>query len=66
MISPNSEGLILCPNCKKWYKPFLVRRTGDLIQNEHPKATKEEREQLISGLCSTKCFNQFLGIGELK
>jgi len=62
MIEPNEKGLILCPNCKKGYKPKLTRKTNELIQNEFPKATKEEREQLISGLCSSKCWNEFLGI----
>jgi hypothetical protein len=62
MIHPNEKGLILCPNCKKLYKPTLERKTNDLIQNEYPQATKEEREQLISGLCSDKCFKQFVGV----
>ena len=59
----DDDGLILCPNCKKWYKPILTRVEGELIQVSHPQATKEEREQLISGLCSSKCWNEFLGIG---
>jgi hypothetical protein len=62
MITPNYKGLIVCPNCKKEYKPILERKTNDLIQIEHPNATKEQREQLISGLCSNKCFKQFVGI----
>lgn len=64
MIIPNNQGLIECPNCKKMYKPILQRQTDLLIQNEFPNATSEEREQLISGLCSTDCWNKFLGIGE--
>ena len=62
MINPNQDGLILCPNCNKMYKPTLTRKTNLVIQAEHPQATKEQREQLISGLCSNKCFNQFVGL----
>ena len=62
MITPNEKGLIVCPNCKKEYKPKLIRHTDNLIQIEHPQATKEEREQLISGLCSDKCWNEYLGL----
>jgi hypothetical protein len=62
MIQPNEKGLILCP--KKFFKP-LERKTSDLIQNEYPQATREERE-LISGLCSNKCFNEFIGRRFLK
>ena len=63
MIIPNNKGLILCPNCKKEYKPKLERKTNKLIQEEYPNATREEREQLISGLCSDKCWNEYLGLG---
>ena len=62
MITPNEKGLIVCPNCKKEYKPKLTRHTDNLIQIEYPQATKEEREQLISGLCSDKCWNEYLGL----
>ena len=62
MIYPNNKGLVKCPNCKKEYKPILERKTNKLIQEEYPNAKKFEREQLISGLCSDKCFNEFLGI----
>lgn len=63
MITPNEKGLIMCPNCKKEYKPILKRKGNELIQISHPNATKEEREQLISGLCSNKCWKEFLGDG---
>ena len=53
---------IICPNCKKTYLPILERKTNDLIQIEHPKATAEQREQLISGLCSNKCWSEYLGV----
>jgi len=65
MIILNEKGLIVCPNCKKEYKPILERKEGELIQITYPKATREEREQLISGLCSSKCWNEFLGLGVL-
>ena len=52
----------ICPCCKKEYLPKLERKTGKCIQDEYPNATAEEREQLISGLCSTKCWNKFLGL----
>lgn len=52
---------MICPNCKKDYIPVLTRKTNKPIQEEYPDATSEEREQLISGICSTKCWNQFLG-----
>ena len=62
MIYPNEKGLIKCPNCKKEYKPILERKTNLCIQEEYPQAKKWKREQLISGLCSDKCFNEFIGI----
>lgn len=62
MITSNENGLIKCPNCKKFYKPKLERKGDELIQVSYPNATREEREQLISGLCSNKCWDEFLGI----
>jgi len=62
MISPDENGFILCPNCRREYKPDLQRKDGELIQFTYPQATSEQREQLISGLCSSKCWNKFLGL----
>lgn len=62
MINPNADGLILCPNCNKWYKPKLKRKGSEPLQVTHPNAQPFEREQLISGLCSNKCWNEYLGI----
>ena len=62
MITPDENGFIKCPCCKKLYKPILQRKDGESIQITHPRATAEEREQLISGLCSSKCWNEFLGL----
>ena len=42
--------------------PVLKRIEGELIQDSYPNATKEEREQLISGLCSNECWEEFLGL----
>ena len=64
MINPDAQGFIICPNCNKRYKPILTRKTDKLIQEEYPQATKEEREQLISGLCSDKCWREYLGLDE--
>jgi hypothetical protein len=52
---------ITCPNCKKTYNPILERKTSQLVQEEFPEATAEAREQLISGICSDKCWDEFLG-----
>ena len=57
-----AEDKIICPNCKKQYIPILERKTDKCIQNEYPNAPKWQREQLISGLCSDKCWNEYLGI----
>ena len=63
-IIKDELGNVICPNCKKKYKPILERKTTHPIKHEHPKATKEQREQLISGLCSNKCWNEFIGFSE--
>ena len=65
MIQLNYNGEVKCPNCNKLYKPKLKRKEGELIQITYPKATKEDREQLISGLCCNKCWEEYLGIGGL-
>jgi hypothetical protein len=53
---------IICPNCKKEYEPVLKRISDNPIQIDYPNAKPFEREQLISGLCSNKCWREFLGI----
>ena len=64
MIIPlNENGCLICPNCKKEYKPKLKRKGNESLSISYPNSTIEEREQLISGLCSTKCWNEYLGIG---
>ena len=62
MITPDENGLIICPNCRKEYKPILERKGNELLQISHPTATPEEREQLISGICCNKCWDNFVGL----
>jgi len=54
----------ICPNCNKEYETELDRPNDDdrNIQDIFPNATSEQREQLITGLCSTKCWNEYLGM----
>ncbi len=52
-----------CPNCGKRYTPVLDRKHPEiLIQEEFPEAPAWQREQHISGLCSDKCWKEFLGL----
>jgi anaerobic ribonucleoside-triphosphate reductase len=53
-----------CPNCGKEYETVLERPIGDNrpIQQIFPKSRKWEREQLITGICSNKCWDEYLGI----
>lgn len=54
-----------CPECGKVYRPVLVDRPQVpgkfLVQDRWPTAQPWEREQLISGICSDRCFDSFLG-----
>lgn len=49
-----------CPNCGKEYEPVLVRKDDRLIQEQYPNAPAWQREQLVSGICSDKCWDEFL------
>jgi hypothetical protein len=64
MIEPDANGITICPNCKTAYKPVLTRPKGDdrNLQEIFPKAKPWEREQLISGICSDKCWDEYLGM----
>lgn len=54
-----------CPNCGKVYDTKLKRKHPNIpVQNEFPNSTSIEREQLITGICSNKCWNEYLGIKE--
>jgi len=57
---------MVCPNCKRKYEPMLaIRRKPSIpVQKQFPRASAELREQLISGICSNKCWDKFLGIGD--
>lgn len=51
-----------CPNCSREYAPDLPpRKANTVIQEEFPNATPMQREQLITGICSDKCWNEYLG-----
>ena len=50
------EGQIWCPACMKWYMPKYPSR------EEVPEEDKEAIEQWIAGFCSTKCWNELLGV----
>lgn len=59
----DENGLVVCPSCGKHYKPVLGEKDQNMcIQDQFPKATAVEREQLLTGLCSQKCWNDFLGL----
>ena len=60
----DDKGLTICPNCKKHYLPELGERKHPemCIQDEFPNATPNQREQLISGLCSDFCWKAYLGL----
>jgi hypothetical protein len=47
-----------CPACGKMYEPVLGERKHPemLIQKEFPDATAEQREQLLTGICSNECW----------
>jgi hypothetical protein len=63
-MKTNSQDKIMktCPNCNKHYVPVLKRKHPEIpIQREFPQAKAWEREQHISGICSDKCWNEYLG-----
>ena len=64
---------MICPSCGKSYTPDLMAEPEwrekfqnwkygrQLIQNVWPNATPIQREQLQTGICSDKCWDDFLG-----
>jgi len=59
------SGKTICPECGEAFFPVLGERDQTLkIQDQYPNAALWEREQLITGLCSQKCWNDHIGIGE--
>lgn len=55
-----------CPNCREGYNTVLERKDDTPIQEQYPNSLPWQREQLISGLCSGKCWREFLGMPEKK
>jgi len=57
----------ICPNCKKQYDIILADADyerwvmGMKVQEVWPDWSAEERERMITGMCSTKCWNEYLG-----
>jgi len=51
-----------CPNCGKAFETELERKDDRSIQEQYPYEPAWKREQLISGICSDKCWKEFLGI----
>lgn len=57
-----ARGRTVCPACRKEYVPELGSRDPSrLVQDEFPDATREQREQLVTGMCSTACFFEYVG-----
>lgn len=62
-VVQSTGDLMICPNCKREYEPKLQRKHPELtITDEFPEASPIEREQLMSGICSDKCWDEWLGI----
>ena len=51
-----------CPNCGTTYMTELGRKDNRNIQEQYPTEPAWKREQLISGICSDKCWEEYLGI----
>lgn len=49
---PTTE--IHCPNCDKWYEPTVPSR-------EEAQQATIAKEQWMTGICSDKCWNEYLG-----
>lgn len=49
------DGQKWCPNCKKWYIPKYPTKA------QVPQHDKEAKEQWNTGLCTTKCWKEYLG-----
>jgi hypothetical protein len=48
-----------CPNCNRTYETVLERKDTRSIQLQYPNEPAWKREQLISGICSDKCWDEF-------
>ncbi len=47
-----------CPNCHRVYDTVLDRFNERPIKEQFPNSKPWEREQLLSGICSDKCWNE--------
>ena len=56
-----------CPNCNKRYKTELDIPAGDdrHIQDIFPSEPAWKREQLLSGICSDRCWDEFTTLGNM-
>jgi hypothetical protein len=55
--------MTVCPNCKRPYEPELSPRPEDdgrVIQDIYPDSLPYQREQLQTGICSDKCWDEYL------
>lgn len=50
----------VCPVCHREYETILEPVPG-LIQVAYPNAPPWQREQLLSGICSDGCWNDWFG-----
>ncbi len=56
-----------CPNCHNTHyievemKDFERWQAGEHVQNVWPEKTSIEREQIMTGFCSDRCWNEYLG-----
>jgi hypothetical protein len=63
MRRTDNEGRTICPSCGKAYIPKLNNaKSGIPIQQQFPEAKLIDREQMISGICSNKCWERMTGI----
>lgn len=64
-----------CPQCKKKYVIDLAKEpdweqrlarylSGGMVQGVWPEATPVQREQLMTGICSEECWDNYLGVTE--
>lgn len=63
LIKPDAEGKIICPQCKRRYKPVLpIPDPSDrrAIQDIYPDAENWQREQQLTGICSDRCWDLYL------
>ena len=55
--------LITCPQCGKKYEPELKNRDPNrYVQDQFPDSSPIQREQHITGLCSDKCWDEYVGL----